>query len=118
MASVAPPKPSYRPRVPERIVADGLMSDAQLESVIYAGEAHSAHLQGSWVVDATYDGVSAAPDDAKDAVRFRRGWFLGDGTGAGKALRVCWPCGSRHENPSFLRCSICVCVRQRAREWL
>jgi hypothetical protein len=28
--------------------------------------------------------VSAAPDDATDAVRFRRGFFLGDGTGAGK----------------------------------
>ena len=32
--------------------------------------------------------MSAAPDDAKDAVRFRRGWFLGDGTGAGKGRQV------------------------------
>jgi protein strawberry notch len=36
----------------------------------------------------TYDLVSAAPGDAKDAVRFRRGWFLGDGTGAGKGRQV------------------------------
>ncbi|TQM94647.1 strawberry notch family protein [Roseinatronobacter monicus] len=28
--------------------------------------------------------ASVAPDDAADAVRFRRGFFLGDGTGAGK----------------------------------
>ena len=88
MASVAPPKPSYRPHLPPAVISGGLLSDAQLESVIYAGEAHSGHLAGSWKVDETFDIVSAAPDDAENAVRFRRGWFLGDGTGAGKGRQV------------------------------
>jgi hypothetical protein len=84
MASVAPPKPSYRSKLPAAILRDGLLSDAQLETVIYAGEAHGAYLAGSWTVDETGDMVSAAPNDAAEAVRFRRGFFLGDGTGAGK----------------------------------
>ncbi len=88
MASVAPPKPSYRPHLPAPVVAEGLLSDAQLESVIYAGEAQEGFLAGSWSVDDTFDTVSAAPEDAESAVRFRRGWFLGDGTGAGKGRQV------------------------------
>ena len=88
MASVALPKPSYRPHLPATLITDGLLSDAQLESVIYAGEAHAGFLAGGWTVDETFDLVTAARDDAENAVRFRRGWFLGDGTGAGKGRQV------------------------------
>jgi len=88
MASVAPPQPSYRPHLPTHIIKSGVLSDAQLESVIYAGEAHSRHLAGSWTLDDTFDNIHAAADGAENAVRFRRGWFLGDGTGCGKGRQV------------------------------
>ena len=82
MASIAPPKPANRPMLPKDIT--NLLSDAQIETVIYAGEAHSDFLAGSWTVDATFDLVQAASADAENTVRFRRGYMLGDGTGAGK----------------------------------
>jgi protein strawberry notch len=88
MASVAPPKPSYRPHLPANVVENGLLSDAQLETVIYAGEVHSQFLAGSWSVDETFDVVAAARDDAETAVRFRLGFMLGDGTGAGKGRQA------------------------------
>lgn len=88
MASVAPPKPDYRPVLPKNLVDHGVLSDAQLESIIYAGEAHTGFLDGSWSVDASFDTLSAVAEDCESAVRFRRGWFCGDGTGAGKGREV------------------------------
>lgn len=88
MASIMPPMPSYRPHLPQRLATEGVLSDAQIESVIYAGEAHARHLAGSWSLDETFDNVHAAAIAAEDTVRFRRGWFLGDGTGCGKGRQV------------------------------
>ncbi|WP_134726911.1 strawberry notch family protein [Paracoccus luteus] len=82
MASIAPPKPSYRPVLPEGTL--GKLSEAQLETVIYAGEAHGGFLAGAWTVDDTFDTLSAAPEDATNAIRFRQGFMIGDGTGVGK----------------------------------
>ncbi|MBD2504585.1 strawberry notch family protein [Anabaena azotica] len=84
LALVSPPAPVYKPHLPRHIVTQGLLSEAQLESVIYAGQAHSEYLSGSYLVDDSWDNITVAATSEENAVRFRRGWFLGDGTGAGK----------------------------------
>ncbi|MBC1237728.1 strawberry notch family protein [Nostoc sp. 2RC] len=84
LALVSPPAPTYKPHLTQNIVSQGLLSEAQLESVIYAGQAHSEFLSGSYLIDDSWDNVTVAAQGEENAVKFRRGWFLGDGTGAGK----------------------------------
>ena len=103
MAAVPHPVPSWRPMLPERVVTDGLLSDAQLESVVLAGEAHDRHLAARYRVGSGWETVHRCPEDGEPCngetmtddgevlsapVRFRRGWMLGDGTGAGKGRQV------------------------------
>ena len=101
MAAVPHPTPAYRPMLPERVVADAALSDAQLESVVLAGEAHSRHLAARYRIGSGWEtvrrcGGDGEPIDADTAdgetlsepVSFRRGWMLGDGTGAGKGRQV------------------------------
>ena len=93
-------------RLPVRVVAEGLLSDAQLESVVLAGQAHERHPPARYRLGADWEAVHRPPDDSADIetadaandagndaalsepVRFRQGWMLGDGTGCGKARQV------------------------------
>ena len=101
MAAVPHPTPSYRPMLPERVVTDGLLSDAQLESVVLAGQTHEGHLAARYRIGSGWETVQrCGEEDADDTaltdegetlsepVRFRRGWMLGDGTGCGKGRQV------------------------------
>jgi P-loop containing NTP hydrolase pore-1/C-terminal domain on Strawberry notch homologue len=88
LASVSPPIPQYQPHLPRRVLSEGLLSEAQLESLIYAGEAHAHYLRGYYQVDDHFDTLSAAAAGDEQTVQFRRGWFLGDGTGAGKGRQI------------------------------
>ena len=59
-----------------------------METVIYAGEAHAQVLPGSWILGDAPHQVILVKDDHPGAVQFRKGFFLGDGTGCGKGREI------------------------------
>ena len=66
MKSVPLPKPSYIPKLPAEVQEKGLLSEAQIEPVIYAGQAFRY----------------------KNDNGERRGYFIADGTGVGKGREI------------------------------
>lgn len=85
MGSIAAPKPSHVSTLPAGLVARGGLSEAQLETLIYAGSAFDRDLPGRFI--ATHEGCDLEPADEGGAL-YRCGYFLGDGTGAGKGRQV------------------------------
>lgn len=78
MASVSLPAPRYHPRLQKR--AFKALSDAQLETIIHAGEAHERDLPGRF--SANLAGDRLLEDEEGSA--YRTGFFVADGTGVGK----------------------------------
>jgi DNA repair protein RadC len=62
LGDTTPPPVTYRPKLPQEMIDKGLASDAQLEAVTYAGQAHDQVLPNGE----------------------RKGFFAGHGTGVGK----------------------------------
>jgi hypothetical protein len=72
------------PKLPERTVSERLLSASQLETVVYAGHAWDQFLPGKF--KPAKEGVGL--EEADDGRAYRKGYFLGDGTGAGKGRQV------------------------------
>ncbi len=104
MASVAPPLPSTEAaadlRLPTRLIAEGHLSEAQLETILMANDAHGRDLPGRFTIDEDQTKLTRADDDP-EARAYRLGYFLGDGTGCGKGrecaglILVNWLAGRR-----------------------
>lgn len=88
MASVSPPAPTYRPVLPPAVRDEGRISDAQTETVIYAGEAHAGNLPAWWRPGEVAHQLSLSDEDVEGGFQLRRGFFLGDGTGCGKGREI------------------------------
>ena len=70
------------------------LSYAQIETIIYAGEAHQALLVGHYKADNNFDRLDRVAPEAEGAVQFRKGYFLGDGTGCGKGRQAAAFCST------------------------
>lgn len=84
MGSIAAPIPNVQPMVASDCLKRGLLSEAQLETLIYAANAFERDLSGCYMpID---NGCALSPN--ADGQTYRCGYFLGDGTGAGKGRQV------------------------------
>jgi hypothetical protein len=84
MGSIPAPIPVHVPALPERTVSERMLSSSQLETVVYAGHAWTQYIPGRFRPDP--EGVGLIIDE--NGSRYRKGFFLGDGTGAGKGRQV------------------------------
>ncbi len=82
MAAVLPPMPTARPVLPPQLVTRGELSEAQLEAIIMANDAHERDLPGRFVANDEWTELQPAAEG--EGVALRQGFFIGDGTGCGK----------------------------------
>ncbi len=104
MASVAPPAPSREAAadllLPGRLIEEGHLSEAQLETILMANDAHARDLPGRFTIDEDQTRMTRGDEDP-GARAYRLGYFLGDGTGCGKGrecaglILVNWLAGRR-----------------------
>ncbi|WP_063612712.1 strawberry notch-like NTP hydrolase domain-containing protein [Aurantiacibacter atlanticus] len=84
MGSIPAPVPDYIPRLHDCILNEAHLSEAQLETIIYAGNAWTQFLPGKFVPSEEGVGLSLS----ENGKAYRKGYFLGDGTGAGKGRQI------------------------------
>jgi hypothetical protein len=84
MGSITAPVPEAVPQLPAELIARGVLSAAQAETLIYAASAHTRDLGGRF--EPEDKGCLLKP--SAEGWTYRMGYFLGDGTGAGKGRQV------------------------------
>lgn len=84
MAAVSLPAPNYRPQLPKRVLDDKILSAAQLETIVHALAATEIDLPGRYRLPEK--GLALIPH--AEGQSYRQGFFLGDGTGAGKGRQI------------------------------
>ena len=84
MGSITAPVPEAIPQLPSNLVAKGVLSAAQAETLIYAASAHSRDLPGRYEPEDKGCALKASGEGQA----YRMGYFLGDGTGTGKGRQV------------------------------
>jgi hypothetical protein len=84
MGSIFAPIPCGTPQLPDGLIARGELSAAQAETLIYVASAHARDLPGRFEPEDKGCSLKASAEGAS----FRQGYFLGDGTGAGKGRQV------------------------------
>lgn len=82
MSSIVLPAANYRPLLPPHAAAT--LSDAQLETVIYAGQSFERDLPGRFAPNEA--GTRLVP--AAEGAIYRAGFMVGDGTGVGKGRQI------------------------------
>lgn len=84
MGSIAAPIPDAVPQLPDGLITKGLLSAAQAETLIYAASAHARDLPGRFEPEDKGCSLKASAEGQT----YRLGYFLGDGTGAGKGRQI------------------------------
>jgi predicted RNA methylase len=78
LACVKPPMPKAKPKLPPSLIRNGVLSETQLEAVIYAADSFSR----------TIEIVIEDEEHGRRSSFVRRGWTSGYGTGVGKGRTV------------------------------
>ncbi len=95
LAAIAPPIPSAQPLIEPTLVTSGALSDAQLEAVIYAVDAHEQTL----IISDGRDAITKEPQYKE----VRAGFFIGDGGGTGKGRTIA-AIAAHNRNAGRARC--------------
>jgi hypothetical protein len=84
LASTRPPIPRYVAHLPRWLVTSGTLSEAQLETITMAGEAHETLIEIPVATAESRRGTGTKYENAT----VRQGYMIGDGPGTGKGRTI------------------------------